>query len=68
MYVDRLFPLKKPSQFMFGHVTTHYQTVQAGTGHNAIRYHNSNSLPHLLPYIFSQFSMVWDYFQWVSTR
>ena len=53
---------------MFGHVTTHYQTVQAGTGHNAIRYHNSNSLPHVLPYIFSQFSMVWDYFQWVSTR
>ena len=36
--------------------------------HNGTHYHNFNALPHALPYIFSQFSMVWGYLQWVTTR
>ena len=37
-------------------------------GHNAKRYHNFNLLLHALPYIFSKFSMVWGYWQCVTTR
>ena len=33
-----------------------------------MRYHNFNVLLHALPYIFSQFSMVWGYLQCVITR
>ena len=33
-----------------------------GISHNATRYHNFNTLPHALPYIFSQFRMVWGLF------
>ena len=32
-------------------------------GHNATCYHNFNELPHALPYIFSQCTMVWGYLQ-----
>ena len=39
----------------------------AWIGHNAMRYHNFNMLPHALPYIFSQISMVWSYLQRVTT-
>ena len=37
-------------------------------GHNATCYHNFSVLLHALPYIFSQFSMVWGYLQCVTTR
>ena len=37
-------------------------------GHNAKLYHNFNVLLHVLPYIFSKFSMVWGYLQRVTTR
>ena len=61
MYVDVIFPLTKAIPIMFEHVTTHYQTLQTWTGHDATRYHNFNALPHALPhalpYIFSQFNM-----------
>ena len=61
MYVDVFFPLTKAIPIMFEHVTTHYQTLQTWTDHDATRYHNFNALPHALPhalpYIFSQFSM-----------
>ena len=35
---------------------------------NATRYHNFNALIHALLYIFSQFKMVCDYLQPVTTR
>ena len=38
------------------------------TGHNATCYHNFNVLPHAIPYIFTQFSTVWGYFQHATTR
>ena len=61
MYVDILYPLTKTIRIMFECVTTHYQTLQTWTGHNTMRYHNANALPHelphSLPYIFSQFTM-----------
>ena len=31
---------------MFERVTTHYQTLQSWTGHNATRYHNFNARYH----------------------
>ena len=62
MYVNKLFPLVKAIPIMFEHVTTHYQTLQTWIGHNATRYHNFNALP----YIFSQFSLVWGYLKRVS--
>ena len=34
--------------------------------HNATPYHNFNVLLYALPYIFSQFSMVWGYLQNVT--
>ena len=37
-------------------------------GHNATRYHNFNVLPHAIPYIYTQFSIVWEYLQRVTTR
>ena len=37
-------------------------------GHNATCYHNFNVLPHAIPYIFTKFSMVWGYFQRVTSR
>ena len=37
-------------------------------GHNATCYHNFNVLPHALPYIFSQCSMVWGYLQRVTIK
>ena len=37
-------------------------------GHNGTRYHNFNVLPHAIPYIYTQFSMVWEYLQRVTTR
>ena len=53
---------------MFERVTTHYRTLQTWIGHDATRYHNFNVLRDALPYIFSKFSMVWDYLQRVTTR
>ena len=58
MYVDILFLLTKAIPIMFERVTTHYQTLQTWIGHTAMCYHNLHALPHALPYIFSQFSMV----------
>ena len=61
MYVDIFFPLKTAIPIMLENVTTHYQMLQTRIGHNATRYHNFNALPHTLPhalpYIFSQFNM-----------
>ena len=57
MYVDVFFPLTKVILIIFEHVTTHYQTLQTLIGHDAMRYHNFNALPHALPHIFSQFNM-----------
>ena len=34
--------------------------------HNATRYHNINELLHTLPYIFSNFSLVWRYLQRIT--
>ena len=53
---------------MFERVTTHYRTLQTWIGHDATRYRNFNVLRDALPYIFSKFSMVWDYLQRVTTR
>ena len=50
---------------------THYRTFSLNltwVGHNATRYHNLNLLPHVVPYIFTQFNMVWGYLQRVTTR
>ena len=66
MYVDILFPLTKVIPIMFEHVTTHYQTLEIWIGHNAMCYRNFNVFPHALPYIFSQFNMVWGYLQRVT--
>ena len=68
MYVDILFPLTNAIPIMFENVTTHYQTLHTWVGHNVTRYHNFNALPHALPYIFSQFSMVWGYLQLVTIK
>ena len=61
MYVDILFPLTKAIPIMFERVTKHYKTLQTWIGHNAMVYHNFNTLPHALPhtlpYISSQFNM-----------
>ena len=57
MYVDILFPLTKTIPIIFENVTTNYRTLQTWIGHNAMRYHNVNALPHALPYIFSQFNI-----------
>ena len=49
------------SNLNFGYVervTTHYKTLQTWIGHNAMHYHNFNVLPHTIPYIVTQFSMV----------
>ena len=35
---------------------------------HATRYYNSNMLPHALPNIFSQFTMVWSYLQCVTVK
>ena len=40
----------------------------AWIGHNAMRYHNFNVLPHILPYIFSQFSMIWGNLQHATVK
>ena len=53
---------------MFERVTTHYRTLQTWISHDATRYRNFNVLRDALPYIFSKFSMVWDYLQRVTTR
>ena len=40
---------------------TRYRTFSLSltwVGHNAMHYHNFNVLPHAIPYIFTQFSMV----------
>ena len=42
--------------------------IPAWIGHNATRYHNCNPIGQALPYIFSQFSMVWGYLQRVTRR
>ena len=62
-------------QTLIGHNgTRHHKCYRAfslsltWTGHNTTPYHNLNALPHALPYIFSQFSMVWGYLQRVTTR
>ena len=52
----------------FKHATTHYQTLQTWIGLNVIRYHNLSALPHALPWILSQISLVLGYFQYVNTR
>ena len=51
MYVNILFPLTKAIPVMFERVTTHYQTQQTSIGHNAMRYHKLNTLPHALPHV-----------------
>ena len=58
MYVDILFLLTKAIAIMFERFMTQYQTLHTWIGHNSVCYHNFNTLPHTLPYIFSQFSMV----------
>ena len=68
MYVDVFFPLTKAIPVMFEHVIKYYQTLQTWIGHNAKRYYNFNLLLHVLPYIFSKFSMVWSYLQRVTMR
>ena len=68
MYVDVLFPPTKAIPIMFERVTKHYQTLQTWIGHNATRYHKFNVLPHAIPYIFTQFSTVWGYFHYATTR
>ena len=48
---------------------THYRTFLLGltwVDHNAMRYHNFNVLPHALPYIFTQLSMVWGFLERVT--
>ena len=64
------FALTKAIPITFERFTTHYQTPQTWINHNATRYHNFDALPHALRdaliYIFSQFSMVWDYLQQVT--
>ena len=61
MYVDILFPLTKATPIMSERVATYYQTLKTWIGHNAMRYHKFNALPHTLQhalsYIFSQFNM-----------
>ena len=61
MYVDILFPLTKGTPIMSERVATYYQTLKTWIGHNAMRYHKFNALPHALQhalsYIFSQFNM-----------
>ena len=61
-----LFPSTKAIPIMFERVTTHYKALQTWIGDNATRYHNFNALPHALPYIFFQLSMVWGYLQCVT--
>ena len=61
MYDDILFSVTKAIPIMFERITTHYQTLKTWIGHNATHYHNLNALPHTLPNISSQFSMVWGY-------
>ena len=53
------------------HYHMHYRPFSLSltwVDHNATRYHNFNMLLHALPYIFSQFSVVWGYLQRVTTR
>ena len=61
MYVDVFFPPTKAIPIMFEHVITHYQTLQTWIDLDATRYHDINALPqtlpHALPYIFSQFNI-----------
>ena len=61
MYVDILFPLTKSIPIMFERVTTHFQTLKIWIDHNAMHYHKFNALPDALPYIFSQFTMIWGF-------
>ena len=68
MYVGILFPLTKAIPNMFERVNSHYQFLHTWMGHNVTRYHNFNMLPHTLPYIFSQFRIVWGYLQRGTTR
>ena len=68
IYVDILFSLAKAILIVSECFTTHYQILQTWIAHNATRYRNFNPLPHALPYIFFQFSMVWGYLQRFTTR
>ena len=46
-------------------ISTRYHTFSLSLtpmGHNEMRYHNFNMLPHALLYILSQFSIVWGLF------
>ena len=61
MYADIVFSLTKAIPIKFEPVTTHYETLKTWVGYNAKCYDNFSALPHALPYIFSQFSLVWDY-------
>ena len=45
-----------------------FQILQTRIVHNATRRHNFNVLLHTLPYLLSQFNMVWGYLQCVTTR
>ena len=48
---------------------TRYRTISLSLtwiGHNATCYHNFTVLLHAIPYIFIQFSMVWNYLQRVT--
>ena len=50
---------------------TRYRTFSLSLtwiSHNAMRYNNFNVLLHALPYIFSQFSMVWGYLERVTIK
>ena len=62
------FGTKATFYHMFERVTTLPNFVQTWIGHDATRYRNFNVLRDALPYIFSKFSMVWDYLQRVTTR
>ena len=68
MYVDIFLLLTKVIPNMFEHVTTHYQTLETWIGHNAMRFYNFKMLLNGLPYIYSQFSIIWGYLQYVTTH
>ena len=47
---------------------TNFQTPQTWLGHNAMRYHDLDTLPYALPYIFFEICLILGYLQHVTTR
>ena len=47
---------------------TNFQTPQTWLGHNTMRYHDLNVLPHALPYIFSEICLILGYLQRVTVN